>query len=346
MDMQAAFNLSDIDVKHRLHLNENPSNDLWEHWSALADEFKRASIYPDPASTKLREKLGLIYGISPKSILVSNGTDEIILFLALTYLTKGGSSIISESTFPGYESATRIVGGECIKVPLKDMHCSVEAYSAGVDGSTRLAFLCNPHNPTGTILPKHSVLKFVRSMNEHGVVPVVDEAYIQFAGEAENSIVTDISDGLNAIVLRTFSKAYGLAGFRIGYAIAPDHLIAHLEATATVLPFRVNRFALRMAAEVLETQEVTKATQNVRRLVRTAMEGLTDAGIDVLPSSTNFICFKPRIPSEEFLSLTSSASGRVRDCSAFGLPGWIRASIATESDVQFLWRLNGLTSEL
>lgn len=342
MDSPVSFNLGDNDVINRLHLNESGSQSLQRYKEALLDEFDRISIYPDPSSLLLKQKIATKYGVTPENVLISNGTDEIILLIALSYLSSGGVSLTTDSTFPGYISSTLAVGGQYSSVPLHNNRVNPQAFEEFSIGSAKIAFLCNPHNPTGTIVSKPEVKSFIDRMNEREIIPIIDEAYIQFAGEKEHSVIYEVANGVNAIILRTFSKAYGLAGLRIGYAIGSTALIQNVERMASILPFRVNRFAQRMALEVLDDSALTDTVSKTRVLINQATIGLQNKNIEVLPSSTNFICYRPNEPVANIIQRANEMNARIRDCTPFGLSGWVRASIASESDLLTLWRINDL----
>lgn len=188
-------------------------------------------------------------------------------------------------------------------------------------------------------MESREVTTFIDSMNQHNIIPIIDEAYVHFAGETRYSILAAIRQGAQAIMLRTFSKAFGLAGLRVGFAAGPAELIATVARSAQALPFRVNRFAQRLVAEVLTLGAVDNTVACVRGWLRGIMAAFDAGGIDYLPTATNFICFKPPLGSEALLARAQTNAVRVRDCAPFGMPGWIRASIGQESDRDILLAL-------
>ena len=155
----------------------------------------------------------------------------------------------------------------------------------------------------------------------------------------KHSILQKIINGSNAIVLRTFSKAYGLAGLRVGFAMGPKALIDLVAQSALALPFRVNRFAQRLASEVLTLGSLEKTVQEVNGLIAQVMEQLGKNNIEFIPSSTNFVCFRPPHGTEKLMARANHLGTQVRDCTAFGLSGWIRASICSQQDLHNLLNL-------
>lgn len=330
------FNSNNNKLKHRLDLNETEGIKLQSLSGIFNNEFKNISKYPDPDSTLLKSKLVDLFKICPTQLLISNGVDEIILLICITFLKNGGTSLVSESTFPGYETSTLIVGGKTIKVPLINLTNSVENYKNAVNSDVKVAFLCNPHNPTGSIICIEEIKEFISEMNKSNIIPIIDEAYIQFADEKENSALDYIREGGRAVILRTFSKAYGLAGLRIGFAIGSVELIEKIQQSAMALPFRVNRLAQQMASSALDLGSVEKDIKKVKKLIKDIMNKFTIMGIPFVPSYTNYICFKPRNGSEHFLKIASESGVGVRDCTVFGLSNWIRASIKSQEDLGIL----------
>ncbi|NDL11677.1 hypothetical protein CKY10_07810 [Photorhabdus sp. HUG-39] len=344
MNKNMDFNTSDTHISHRLHLNESDSNNLLNLNHVFLNEFKKISIHPDPGNTDLKNKISYHCRVSPDMVVLGNGIDEIILLLSLTFLKNKKTILTSEATFPGYETSAKIVGGNVIYVPLNDMRCSIDNYQKNIASDVILAYLCNPHNPTGSIVSVDEVINFIEIMNDKRVIPIIDEAYIQFSDENKNSILKYIANGGRAIVLRTFSKAYGLAGLRVGFAVGPKDLIHAVSLTALALPFRINRFAQRMASEVLASDILSINVRTVKKLISTIELSFSKSEVTYIPSSTNFVCFKPPMGNTDFLIKAEKFGVMVRDCGLFGLPGWIRASVSNKKDVDCLLFLLDITS--
>lgn len=339
MTKLTTFNASDNHVQNRLHLNETNSDKLQVLDSLFLDEFKKISTYPDPSNTELINTLAEFYHVPKDMLILGNGVDEIVLLMCLTFLKGGKSSLIAEQTFPGYETSTIVVGGKNIKVPLVNLKCNLERFKDGINDDVAVAFLCNPHNPTGSLMRINEVEQFIEVMNQNNIIPIIDEAYIQFADEQKHSVLQKIANGANAIVLRTFSKAYGLAGLRVGFAMGPKALIDLVAQSALALPFRVNRFAQRLAGEVLSLGTLEKTVQEVNGLMAQLTAQLSQNNIEFVPSSTNFMCFKPHHGTEQLMARANHLGTQVRDCTAFGLSGWIRASICSQQDLHNLLNL-------
>ncbi|MGC0867579.1 UNVERIFIED_ORG: histidinol-phosphate aminotransferase [Pantoea agglomerans] len=337
------FNASDVHVSHRLHLNESDSGNLYDFREVFCDEFSKISTYPDPGNTEMINAISRHYAISPEQIVPGNGVDETILLLCLTLLKKKKSIITSMSTFPGYETAARVCGGSVIHTELSgSLKCCIDNFVKSVNQDTAIAFLCNPHNPTGSVLSRSEVISFIEKMNELNVIPVIDEAYIQFADENRHSVLSYIADGGNAIVLRTFSKAYGLAGLRVGFAFGAEQLIREVANTALALPFRINRFAQKMVPIILQHNDIfLKNILKTKGWIQYIETQFVSLGIEFIPSSTNFVCFRPPQGSCEYTEAAATAGAAMRDCGLFGLPGWVRASVSSQQDADLLLSLTG-----
>lgn len=328
----------DSEATTRLHLSEN-------HWGcsaavrdAVERELERAHVYPDPDSTKLRAAIADFFDVTPKMVLVGNGTDELVLLSALTFVGPGLPGVTSAATFPGYRTSMKLVGAQVREVPLKDMAVDLEAMASEAQRQAGAVYVCNPHNPTGTAASSGALTHFLETLASTEALPIIDEAYIDFASAATSSAVDWIREGGRAMALRTLSKASGIAGFRVGFAIGPERVIEQLTRAACALPFRVSRYAQAAGVAAIthheHTRQVAWAVQRARSTLGLALEA---RGYEYIASETNFVAFKTKRDSRAVAEeLREAHRLLVRDCGPFGLHGWIRASVGPEAQMQHL----------
>lgn len=324
--------IADADALTRLHLSENHLGFSPTVWPGVERELALFRFYPDPECRELRARLAAFYGVSTDHIAVGNGTDELLMQLALSAIGHGAKAVISASTFPGYAVSSRLAGALVHEVPLAGYEVDLPAMVAACRAGARAAFLCNPHNPTGTAVTREELSRFLAALATTDTLAIVDEAYAEFAGPSFPSAIPLVAQGARAIVLRTFSKAYGLAGFRVGYAIGPVDVIRRLNETRMALPFSVNRVAQIAARYALEDQahleNVVRETLQVRSDFCAFLEA---KGLGVTPSHTNFVLVRVPGDSRGFATrLHRDAGVLVRDTTAFGLPSHLRISPGTK----------------
>jgi histidinol-phosphate aminotransferase len=195
---------------------------------AIKKEIKNINLYPEGSSSLLREKLAHRLSIDKEMIIVGNGADNVIDLIGMAFINNGDEVITGEITFPAYETITKIMGGKLISVKLKDFSFDLEKIAQRINEKTKIIFICNPNNPTWTIVDKEAVDRFIKQVPED-VVVVFDEAYYDYVEDKNYSdSLSYVLEGKNVIVLRTFSKIAGIAGVRVGYGIAKPELIGYL----------------------------------------------------------------------------------------------------------------------
>ena len=298
----------------------------------LAGAGDTLSLYPENTGLALRRELGHFYGISPEKILLGNGSFELIWLIASVYLDHGDESILPAATFGAYKKYTELAGAAVISVPLRDGDIDLGKILSHVTDRTKIIWLCNPNNPTGRYIPEGEIRRFLRQVPPH-VLVVLDEAYIEFTdGYDPARSVEILEDYANVLLLRTFSKFYGLASLRIGYAMGSEEIID------TLFQFRIGPNHSRIAEKAaLASIEDTAFQAGVRARYGQEKGALYTAfqrfGIPFWRTETNFILFRvPGIPAAEVVKDFGSARIRVRDAAAFGLPGWVRLSFGNEAD--------------
>ena len=320
----------------KLASNENPFGPSPKALEAIAKEAKNLQIYPDQKSILLREALAKKFGVPDDCIICGNGSDDIMQILGSTYLNPGDEVIVSKNTFSLYELVTRIFDGKMVFVNLKDFALNLEGIAAAITGKTKMIFLTNPNNPTGTIFSTNEFDAFLKKVPDN-IIVVVDEAYVEFVESKEfPDIIKYVKEGKNVVVLRTFSKFYGLAGLRIGYGIARKELIAPMFRTK--MPFNVNRLAQAGAIAALEDKEFLEKTfKNNSEGKKYLYAELDKLGIEHKKTESNFIFVNLKRSADELFIEMMKNGIIIRPLTSFGLPQAIRVSIGTkEQNAKFI----------
>jgi len=294
--------------------------------------------YPDPMAGDLRTALAGYTGAPKEYILAGNGSDEIILNLALTFAT-GGDVLITPPTFSMYEVHSMVAGARPKFIPRNgDFSVNVEeVINQANNTDTRLIFICSPNNPTANETPQHEIKRILQNVS---ALVVLDEAYIEFGGTSCLSLVDEYP---NLAVMRTFSKCFGLAGLRIGYLIASPGVINELRRVKQ--PFNLNSFSQRAALAVLDHlplfEELIADIRDKRDLLWQQMQRIP--GIEVLESKTNFITFKTTLPAAEIYQGLLNKGILIRNVSGPGLENYLRVSVGTgDENNTFLTALRDL----
>ena len=293
-------------------------------WRALREGHR----YPDGGARDLRVALGRHLGVAPDHLLVGNGADEAITLVVATFLNEGEEAVIPRPTFSAYEAAVRMMGGRPRFIPLRDGLVDLAALGTAITRRTKLVFVCNPNNPTATLVGDRALRRFLRDLPDR-VVVVLDEAYLDFADAGDRPRALDyIRRGWNVIALRTFSKLYGLAGLRVGYAIARPNLITHMSRVKP--PFNVSVPAQAAALAALRDGAFVRRTlAGVRRERARLTRGLEGLGLVVVPSQANFVFVHLPVPSDPVVAGLLRRGVIVRPGSFFGEPRGLRISIGT-----------------
>lgn len=268
--------------------NESPYGLLPGVASRLAALTGGLSRYPDMGAVRLLEALATRHGVSPHHIAVGAGSSEVCGQLLHTVSAPGTEAVFGWRSFEAYPILTTVAGGAAVRVPLRDHHQDLEAMAAAVTERTRLVFVCNPNNPTSTGIGETPLRAFVDRIPEH-VLIVIDEAYHEYADPSEvPDALALFGDRPNVVVLRTFSKAYALAGLRVGYCVGAPEIIAQVRKTQT--PFSVSALAQEAAIAALqEHEEVTRrVVLTVKERERVTHE-LRSLGYELPDSQANFL---------------------------------------------------------
>ena len=289
----------------KLSANENP---LGTSAAALAARaaLTGAADYPDPDSSALRNAIGELHGIDPARIVCGTGSDELLNLVAQGFAGPGDEVLFSRFSFAVYDIAARRCGATPVEAPDTDYATSVDALVAAVNERTRVVFLANPNNPTGTFLPRHEVERLHAGLPSD-VLLVVDQAYAEYLGAGEDDGGLDLAARYgNVLVTRTFSKIYGLAGERIGWATGAPHLVDVLNRIRG--PFNVTTSGQAAALAALGDQDFVRRSRelNAAELARfvAAIEALGNHGLRAVPSKANFllVLFEGAVSAAEALA--------------------------------------------
>lgn len=328
-EVQREYGLTDV---IKLASNENPLGPSPKVLAALQAALPELNYYPDAQAYTLSRAIAARHGVSPDMVRVGNGADGLIRELCVSYLEDGDEVITSMSSFPVYDISTAVMRARMVKTPLtSDLRFDLEAIADAITERTRLIFICNPNNPTGTIVTADEVAAFMRRVPDH-VIVVFDEAYYEFVDSP------DYPDGLsyvknghhNVVVLRTFSKAYGIAGIRLGYGIAQPELLAPLRTASESFP--VNRLAQVAGLAALEDDEFMARTVAVNAAGRAYLCREFDRlGLAYAPSHTNFVLVHVGPQAKAVFQELLKRGVIVRPCTGYDLPEHLRVSIGTEA---------------
>ena len=284
-EVQAELGLSEI---AKMASNENPLGPSPKAIAAMETELKNVNLYPEGSCTLLRREMSKRLSIDEDMITFSNGADNCILLVANAFINEGDEVLMADMTFFVYKTVTKIMGGELVYASLRDYVHDLESMKKKIGPRTKLVFVCNPNNPTGTIVRKNELDDFVSNLSENTIL-VLDEAYFEFVSDEDYPNSLDyIREGYNVISLRTLSKLYGIAGLRIGYAMGCKELIEALNRVRE--PFPVSRIAQAGALAALEDEEFKeKVLRNNDEGKDYLYEEFEKMGLPYTPSYTNFV---------------------------------------------------------
>jgi len=321
----------------KLASNENPLGASPKAIEAARAALADAWLYPDANGFHLKQKLARLHGLDPSCITLGNGSNDVLVFLAQAFLGPGRASVFSQYCFAVYPIATRIVAAEARIAPaLPSDHPAMplghdlRALYQLIDADTRVVWIANPNNPTGTWLDRERVRDFLASLPGH-VICVLDEAYAEYA---ESDRLGDGSQWLeqfpNLVVTRTFSKAYGLAGLRVGYALSNPGIADLLNRVRPA--FNVNAVALAAAEAALDDDDFIRRSRQMNRVgLKQLTDGLRRLGARVVPSAANFVLAGF---DQSGAALDEALLRRgiiVRPVANYGLDRWLRITVGTES---------------
>jgi histidinol-phosphate aminotransferase len=317
----------------KLASNENPLGASKKAISAIKKNLKYLNLYPDGSCFYLKKKLAAKLGVSPDCLIFGNGSNELIELILKAFLNEGEQVLMSKPDFLIYRLATLQEGGVPIEIPLKNFNCDLETIKKKINKKTKIIFIANPNNPVGTYVSRKPLEDFLRNLPA-GIIVILDEAYFEFAQENEDyPQAIDYINSKNVIVLRTFSKAYGLAGLRIGYAISKPSFIDAFNRTRQ--PFNVNYLAQVGAEAALSDSDFLKKTKRlVSRQKVYLYSKLKEMKLEFIKSATNFILFNCGQDGKVVFSKLLKEGVIVRDMKAYNLDKWLRVTVGRPSENQ------------
>ncbi len=315
----------------KLSSNENPLGPSPRALAAIQAAAGQVHRYPDAGSLALREAIAARFELAPEMVLCTNGSDEMVFLLALAFLREGDEAIMAQGSFISYYLRTIEMGGQALRVPLRDFAHDLEAMADAITERTRLLFLCNPNNPTGTTNTAGQVRRLLARVPDD-VLVVADEAYIEFVERADYpDLLAELRGGRqNLILLRTFAKIYGLAGLRLGYAFGHPDVTGYLERARPT--FNVNALAQAAGiAALADDEHVARSRAHANACRARFAHELAALGLAAIPSATNFIA----VEVGDDMAVTTALMDQgftVTPLSGWGIPGYIRISFGADDE--------------
>ncbi len=329
-EVKKKYNLKKI---IKLASNENSFGPSPKVIEKLKNFSQKAYIYPDGNSSLLKEKISSNIGLKSYNIILGNGSNEIIELIYRTYLNSGDKIISCYPTFSFYKICASTTNAKFLEVPLLNYKFNLNGILNNIDNKVKIVIICNPNNPTGTIVENFELETFIKEMPDN-VLIVLDEAYIEFVNKNKNldsiNIIKKYPEK-SIIILRTFSKLYGLASLRIGYGISNKIIIDHLNRVRQ--PFNVNGFAQVAALEALNDIEYANFVINKinegKKFIYSEMEKLN---VDFIQSETNFIFFKLNRDNNYIFDEFLKRGVIIRSLKSFGYNKALRVTIGTQEE--------------
>ena len=313
-----------------LALNENPLGASPKSLTAIEKALSDLNRYPDAQSYYLRRALAERFEVEPEQLVVGNGADGVIMQTCMAYLDEDSEVIVSHSSFVVYDMFTHAMRATLIKTPLKEYGLDLEAMAEAINDRTKVIFVCNPNNPTGTIVTADEVDAFMAHVPDH-VLVVFDEAYHEFVASDEYpDTIEYVRQGRNNVmIMHTFSKAYGMAGVRLGYGIAMPEILAPLNKIRG--PFAVNRLAQAAGVAALKDEAFLKksviANQEGRLFLYREFERL---GLPYIESHTNFVLVEIGARATAVQKRLLEQGIIVRPCAGYGLADFLRITVGDQ----------------
>ena len=324
--------------------NENPLGPSPLAIDAIKRSLEDGNLYPDNCCLQLRERIAQNLRIPAENLGVGNGTTELIFLIGVAFLNPGETFVMSESSFIMAKIVAQMMDCNLIEVPLKDYRHDLDSISKMVSNNTKLVYLDNPMNPIGTMVTQQEVSRFMGKIDDD-IVVVFDEAYFEYA-KKENfpDTLRFIQERRNVIVLRTFSKMYGLAGFRVGYCVAPEDFIDAFNRSKP--PFSVNRFAQIAAAEALKDKAHIQKTKEITESGKKFLyENFERMAVFYIPSETNFVTIDVKTDAQKIADELKKRNVIVRPLKMYGKPSFLRVTVGTpEQNKKFIEIFNQIYS--
>lgn len=342
-EVQREYGITDI---IKLASNENPLGPSPKVIEAMKAAVENARLYPDGSCYALVQRLAQYWNVPADHVAVGNGSDELLHYLGLAYLRAGDEVVLAHPSFVRYESAAVLNECRCVRVPLKNYTHDLEAMADAVTERTRLLFICNPNNPTGSINTRAEVERLLDRVPDR-VLVILDEAYYEYVESPDYPDSLEyVRQGRNVIALRTFSKIYALASLRVGYGIARPEIIWAINQVRE--PFNVNSIGQVAALASLDDPDQVERGRRVNRDGRSYLYAACERlGLPYVPSQANFVFIDVKADSRVVFQGLLRRGVIVRTGDIFGLPTHLRVSIGTaEENARFVRALEEVLAEV
>ena len=336
-----------LDHVVKLASNENPIGPSPMAVEAVREAAGRMHLYPDASGYEIKAKLAAKYGLGLDNVMLGNGSDEHIHLLGLVLLQAGDEMVLADPTFVRYAASAELAGVQVVRVPLdNDLRHDVKAMAAAFTDKTKMVYVANPHNPTGTVVTNYEVDHLVDSLPA-GATLVLDEAYVEYARDSVSfpDSLSYIKSGKQVVSLRTFSKAYGLAGIRVGYGFASPDLCDAINRARE--PFDVNSLAQVAAVAALDdVQHLARSIAVNQEGMRRIVEAAKALGFKAVTSYANFVCIQIDRPGTNVFDQLLKKGIIIRPGEPLGLPNHIRVSVGTPDEIdQFITAFNQVMTQ-
>ncbi len=322
----------------KLASNENPLGPAPRALAAYRRAEKFSALYPEGASPELRSALARHHGVPPESVIVGNGSDEIIRLLCEAFLEPEDEAVVSQYAFIRFKQQASMMGARVVEVPMTDWTHDLSLMAKAASPRTKLIFVANPNNPTGTFNTQEEIEGLLEAAPKTSLI-VLDEAYWHYARAIPGypaSLPDLVARHSNLVVLRTFSKAYGLAGLRVGYGVGNPELVSWLDRIR--MPFNVSLPAQRACVEALKDEAFVRRSVALNEVQRALVaRALGDMGLGVGDSATNFVFARAPMPGRELFKALLRQGVIVRPLDEYGLPQHARVSVGTPAQNKALF---------
>lgn len=327
----------------KLSFNESPYGPSPQAIAAIIRAARYAHLYHDAEGKKLRAAIGKQYGFDEQQVFMANGADEIITLLAQAFLAPGDEVVMPTPTFGAYAVAAKLMGAQPVSVPVnQDMAIDFSGLSRKINTKTKMIFICNPNNPTGTLAEGAALTEFLRDLPD-SIMVVLDEAYGEYVTSSDFVSGTELLTAMpNVITVRTFSKIYGLAGLRLGYGIASSQVVDVINRVRS--PFNVNMLVQEAALAAIEDQGFKDKIIALNASERDKLtDGLKKLGFTVYASQTNFVFADSGMDSEKLCAALAQQGIIIRPAKGWDLPTYVRISIGNgEQNQELLKQLHNM----
>ena len=319
-----------LEEVYKLASNENSLGPSPKALVAISKALRDLNRYPDGNCYYLKTRLAKKFKVKPENVTFGNGSDELIAVIVQAFMNEDENAIVADPTFLEYRLITEAYGRQVIVVPCVNLKYDLDGMRKAINEKTKLVFIANPDNPTGTYISDKQITRFLDGIPDN-VIVVMDEAYFDFVDAKDYPDTMRHLKDKNLIILRTFSKAYGLAGLRIGYALANAELIDCMNRVRQ--PFNVNSLAQVAAqASLDDTAHLKKTRETVLKGKKFIYKALDKIGVAYVPSQTNFVLVDVKCESWEFFQKMLRLGVIVRDMIPYKLKSYIRVTIGTDRE--------------